>query len=144
MNLEVIGSFQALTYDNCLYNFVITSNNEIFCQEFGIIGSSSILDLKPNFILRDKTGRTVYSLDEYARTRNIQKSLIKEYIINDDILDYLIKNRMLMYSGDTAILYGLNPKYAFDAYQKKPYHRTKNKPLKRAKILEPKKNGNFN
>ena len=144
MSLEVIGSFKALTYDNSLYNFVITSNNEIYCQEFGDIGSSNILDLKPNFVLRNITGRTVYSLDEYVRTRNIQKSLIKEYIISDEVLDYLIKNRMLMYSGDTAILYGFDPKYAFDAYQKKPFHRTKNKPLKRARILEPKRKGNFN
>lgn len=145
MNLNEMKYFSAVTYDNEVYEFAVTPEGDIFCCDFDIADPTNIIELKPNFILRDKQGKTLYSLDEYTRERNIKKSLIREWIINEDLLEYLIKNRKIIYSTQMAILYGFDPQYAYDAhYQKRAFKSSRNNPLKRTKILARQKAGNFN
>ena len=61
-----------------------------------------------------------------------------------DVYEYLINNKKVMYSTDMAILYGFDTEYAYDASrQRKAYRRTKNNPIKRAKVLAPLKAGKF-
>lgn len=146
MDSQEVKYFSAVTYDFGTFNFAVTPNGSIYCKEFGkAIPAASTIELKPNFILRNKNGRSFYSLDEYARDNKIKKSLISNWIINDDVFEYLVKNNKIMYSTQIAILYGLDPQYAFDAfYQKRAFKHTRNNALKRARVLAPQKTGKFN
>lgn len=131
---EEIRYFSAVTYDNNVYHFSINSNDEIYCDEFGITFPSKIIELKPNFVLRNELRRSIYSLDDYCRERNKKKSLIREYVIDAELYEYLINKRMLMYSTDMAILYGFDPQYAHDAhYQTRAFKHVKDKSRRLAK-----------
>lgn len=139
-----IKYFKALTFDNNIYNFAVTSDNEIYCQEFGISIPAYLIELKPNFVLRDQGKRTIYSLDDHINNRNKSKSLIKEFIIDNDLLNYMIKNKMVIYSTDMAFLYGFDPRYAYDSYcQKRAFKSYRNNVKKKTKILEKQKRGIF-
>ena len=146
---EVMKYFSAIAVDGSTYNFGITPKGEISCAEFGITYPASIIELKPNFVLRRVDGSTLYSLDEHLRNKNIKKpdglSLIIEWKIPEDVFEYLINNRKIMYSTQVAILYGLNQQYAYDyRYNKRAFKSTRNNPEGRARTLAPKKSGNFN
>jgi len=134
--------FTAVTFDNNTYNFAITPNGEISCSEFGITTPASIIELKPNFVLRRADGSTIYSLDDHTRNRNKKKSLIYKWNIDEDVLNYLIKNQKVMYSAEMAVYYGFNPDYAFDAYYNK--NGFKRRTRRRIQAQEARKNGKFN
>lgn len=137
--------FKAVTYDNNTYNFVVTSDGGIYCLEFDITEPASIIELKPNFVLRRKNGETIYNLDDFTRERNIKKSLIREWIIDDELFDELIEQRKIMYSVQMAILYGLDALNAFDAHcQKRAFKSSRNNEEKRVKVLSKMKSGQFN
>lgn len=137
--------FSALTFDNNTYNFAITPNGEISCAEFGITVPASIIELKPNFVLRRADGSTIYSLDDHIRTRNKKKSLICQWIIDEDVFEYLINNKKVMYSADMAVYYGFAEdyrKHAFDAYHNKNSYKRRTK--RRIQAFEARKAGKFN
>ena len=137
--------FEAVTFDDYIYHFAITPKGEISCSEFGITVPASIIELKPNFVLRRADGSSIYSLDDHARNRNKKKSLISHWKINEEVFEYLINNKKVMYSTDMAVLYGFDSQYAYDAIkQRKAYRRTKNNPARRARVLAPLKAGKFN
>lgn len=144
---EEIKYFSAVTYDNNTYNFAVTPEGEISCIEFGISTPTSKIEIKPNFVLRDQTGRTVYSLDDHFRNRNQKKSnesLISQWNIPDDVFQYLIEERKIMYSTQFGLLYGFDPKHAYDSYsQARLIRMSKEKPEKLARILAPLKAGKF-
>lgn len=146
---EQMKYFSAVAYDGSTYNFSITPKGEIFCAEFGTIIPASIIELKPNFVLRSGDCRTVYSLDDHLRNASKKKpnglSLISEWIIPNDVFEYLINNRKMFYSINVAMLYGFDPQYAFDnTRHKRAFKWSKNNPEKRARILAPQKSGKFN
>ena len=144
-NNEEMKYFSAITYDDNIYTFAVTPEGYIYCEDFDIVEPTSILELKPNFVLRNEEGCTFYSLDDYTRERKVKKSLISGWIIDDDLFEYLINNRRIMYSTQMAVLYGFEPKYAFDAHsQSRAFKSSRNNPKKRAKILESQKQGKFN
>lgn len=145
MDLEKVRYFSAVTYDDSTYKFAVTPKDEIYCYEFDITKPTKKIELKPNFILRDKTGRSFYGLDDFYRERKLKKSLIREWIIDEELFEYLIDNQMIMYSTQMALLYGLDPQYAFDAhYQKRAFKSSRNNPAKRKRVLQPMKSGKFN
>ena len=145
MELEEVRYFSAVTYDNSIYRFIVPLEGDIYCCEFNILTPANTVELKPNFILRDKCGRSFYSLDDHTRERKIKKSLIREWIIDEDLFEYLINNKKIIYSAQMAILYGFDPQYAFDArYQKRAFKYSRNNPLKRTRALESMKAGKFN
>jgi len=145
MSTEETKCFSAVTYEGNIYNFVITNKGDIFCLEFDLAISTQLIELKPNFILRNEEGRSFYSLDDYVRERKLKKSLISEWIIDEEVFEYLINNRRIMYSTQMAVLYGFDPKYAFDVkYQKRAFKYSRNNPAKRTKVLKPMKSGIFN
>jgi len=110
--------FSAVAVDGSTYNFGITPKGEISCAEFGITYPASMIELKPNFVLRSADGSSIYSLDDHLRNRNIKKpdglSLVVEWHIPTDVFEYLINNKKIMYSTQMATLYGFDPTYAFD------------------------------
>ena len=106
---EPIMQFFGVTRDNEIYHFIIDSDDKkIYCCEFGLDYAGSIIEIKPNFILRNNNYETVYSLKDYIReklnkntTKNYQDGdiqqqtkLIQNYIIEPFILKYLIENNI--------------------------------------------------
>lgn len=145
MENEEVRYFSALTFDDNTYNFAVTPDGDIYCCEFDLAEPARTIEFKPNFVLRNKHRRPFYSLDDYARERKIEKSLVKEWIIDEDLFNFLMEKRQIMYSAQMAVLYGFEPHYAFDYYdQKRAFKSSRNNAKKRAKILEPMKTGKFN
>lgn len=135
--------FKAVTYNGDEYNFAVTPENEIYCIEFGMNIPASIIELKPNFVLRKKNRETIYSLDEYLRNRPKPKSKgdkIFNWVIEPDVFEYLINNKMVMFSKQMAMIYGFGEEYeksAFNAaYETRTHKNTRNNPKKRALTLE--------
>lgn len=143
--IEESKFFEAVTYDNHAYHFVVTPEGKIFCIEFEIEVPAEVIEIKPNFVLRKKCGRSIYSLDDHARNQSKKKSLISRFVIDDDVFEYLINNGMIRYCTDMALLYGFDRQYAYDApYQKNAFKSYKYNPKKRARMLENEKKGRFN
>ena len=161
---EPIKSFVAVTYGNKPYHFIITEDKKIYCCEFRLEYGADIIELKPNFVLRDEYSQTIYTLKDYLREQkenkktddkrlifgplskeeleNQQQDLIKSYIIESSVLEYLMENKMLMYSNDMAILYGLDTQHAYDHhFQTRSFKKSRHKENK--KILTKQKKGIF-
>jgi len=135
--------FKAVTYNGEEYNFAVTPENEIYCIEFGMTIPASIIELKPNFVLRNNNRETIYSLDEHLRNRSNPKNKgdkIYNWIIEPDVFEYLTNNKMVMFSKQMAILYGFAEEYekhAYNAaYENRSHKNTRNNPKKRALTLE--------
>ena len=142
---EELKSFSAVTFDDKTYNFLITPEGGIYCDEFDIAEEASIIELKPNFVLRRDNGTTIYSLENYARENNFQKSLIREWVIDDETYYELLSQKKLMFSTQMAIFYGFDPQKAFDyASQKRAFKMSRNNEEKRTKVLSRMKKGQFN
>ena len=140
--------FEAVTYDKQTYHFAVTPEGEIYCLEFGNSAfAAHQIEIKPNFVLRDKGFRTVYSLADYLRESYKKKtnaSLISEWIIPDDLFENLLNQRKLTYSTFTAELYGFDKQYAYDArHQTRFFKKTRNNPEEKARKLAPIKAGKF-
>lgn len=144
---EEMKYFKAVTYDNQSYHFAVTPKDEIYCVEFGINNPSKKIEIKPNFVLRDDGGRTIYSLDDHLRENNKNKtsdSLISEWIISDEVFNYLIEKQMITYSTTFGLLYGFDPEYASDRrYKGRLIRIAKEKPEQLTKILAPLRAGKF-
>lgn len=141
--------FSAVTYDGSTYHFGITPNGEISCAEFGITYPASIIELKPNFVLRSADWRSVYSLDDHLRNRYLKKkdgrSLISKWDIPEDVFEYLINERKVLYSTQMAMLYGFDVDYAYDKnHNKRAFKSSRHNPEVKARILAPQKLGKFN
>lgn len=161
---EPIKSFIAVTYGNKPYHFIITDDKKIYCCEFRLEYGADIIELKPNFVLRDEHSQTIYSLKDYLREQKEKKKidykkfiletiskeeqekqqeeLIQSYIIEPTVLEYLMENKMLMYSNDMAMLYGFDPQHAYDHhFQTRSFKKSRNK--ENTKILTKQKKGIF-
>lgn len=142
--INEIKYFSAVTFDNNKYNFAVTPEGEIYCNEFGISFPAYGIELKPNFVLLDHSKRTLYSLGDHIQNRNKTYSLIKEFIIDPELFDYLKNNHMVTYSTDVAFQYGFDQNYAFDAHwQKRAFKSYRYNQKKKVKILEKQKRGIF-
>lgn len=161
---EPLKQFCAVSYDNQIYHFIIKEDNKIYCCEFLLETGADVLEIKPNFVLRNGHYQTMYSLKDFLKQHpkkekkidytkcllgNIsegdlekqQKNLISCYIIEPKVLEYMIENKMIMYSCDMAMLYRLDPTYAYDrCFQTRSF---KKKRTQKAKILAKQKKGIF-
>lgn len=145
---EEMKYFEAVTYDKQTYHFALSPEGEIKCIEFGTnVFPAYQIEIKPNFVLRDTGLRTIYSLADYHRENDKKKtneSLIAEWIIPDDLFEYLVNSKKLIYSTFVAELYGFDPRFASDArHQARFCKSTRNNPEARARILAPMKAGKF-
>ena len=145
---EGMKYFEAVTYDKQTYHFALSPEGEIKCIEFGKnIFPAYQIEIKPNFVLRDTGLRTIYSLADYHRDidkKKTNESLISEWIIPDDLFEYLVNSKKMINSTFTAELYGFDPQYAHDArHQTRFCKKTRNNPEAKARILEPIKAGKF-
>lgn len=150
-NREPIKQFFAVTYDNQIYHLFISNvDNKIYCCEFGLDYAGDMIEIKPNFVLRNQGYATVYCLNDYLRENPDQKkphitpedpkqqySLIRCFIIEPYVFEYLKENNMIIYSHDMSILYNLDSQHAFDSRFKtnafKKHRRDKSKILTKQK-----------
>ena len=135
--------FKAVTYNGKEYNFAVTPENEIYCIEFEMKTPANMIEIKPNFVLRNIERRTIYSLDEHLRNRCNPKTngdKIFNWIIEPELFKYLIANKMVMYSKQMAILYGFGEQYeqyAYNAaYEQRTHKKSRNNPKKRELVLD--------
>lgn len=147
MEKDGMKYFKAVSYDKEIYHFVITPDGEICCIEFGLEYTGDKIEINPNFVLRDKEYRTVYSLDSYFRDNNkkkTNKSLISEWIIPKQVLKYLYDNKKIRYSTIMALVHGFDIDGANDRHhQGRLIKIADEKPEKFARILAPYKTGKF-
>ena len=135
---NIVGSFYLKTFGERLYKFDVFDNGLMYCKDITEYPLRKIF-LKPLFEL--------YRLDENGNKEiiSIPKRGCYDYIervsINEELLVYMKKNNMIMYSTDVAYLYDLPNKDGYDIfYQKRAFKHVKDK----SKILIKQKNGYYN
>lgn len=142
--------FSAVSHNQVTYHFAITQEKQIYCLEFSEIAPASILELKPNFVLRSQNGCYMYSLVDYLKesgnynpnANGENNQLVFKFDIDDELFEYLIENKMLSYSTDMAVLYGIDPQYASDKhFNTSAFKSSRNNPIKKSKRLSRQKNG---
>ena len=152
---EPIKQFFGVTYDNQAYHFFIDeTTNKIYCCEFGYEYVGHKIEIKPNFVFRNEYSQSVYSLSDYLRDNPSKKkpridiedekqqhTLIRAFIIEPYVYEYLKENNMIMYSHDMAVLYNLDSEHAFDRCYKQNAFKKHRKD--KTKILAKQKRGIF-
>ena len=148
MEKKEIGRFQAISFDEKVYDFIVYNDNTIDCLTLNILDVNRI-DLKPRFVLSkiikkdDKRIFRFWYLNVKSKNENGDSQLIRYYSIEEDLFYYMREHNMISYSTDMAYLYGFSDKDGFD----KKRH-SQGEPFKRARkkgpILVKQKNGNFN
>lgn len=145
---NIIGQFFAITFDDQVYNFIVTDQLSLYCPQIGEERLIESLAIKPNFEIRLKKGSLRYAVDLAKRHRGDSyyedgKNLpyVAKYIIPEHLVDVLVANEVISYSTDMAYLYGLNPDYAYDFYfQTRAFKHVPDK----SNILVKQKKGQYN
>ncbi len=148
MEKKEIGRFQAISYDEKVYDFIVYNDNTIDCLTLNILDVNRI-DLKPRFVLikfikkEDKRILRIKYLKVKQKNKDGVSQLIGNYSIDEDLFYYMREHNMITYSTDMAYLYGFPDKDGFDwksHSQGEPFKRAR----KKGPILVKQKNGNFN
>ena len=148
MEKKEIGRFQAISYDEKVYDFIVYNDNMIDCLTLNILDVNRI-DLKPRFVLSkiikkdDKRILRIKYLKVKQKNKDGDSQLIGNYSIDEDLFYYMREHNMITYSTDMAYLYGFPDKYGFDwkrHSQGEPFKRAR----KKGPILVKQKNGCFN
>lgn len=137
MERQEIGRFYAVRFDGQVYEFVVYNDYTMDCP---ILGGKFIyrIAIKPRFELFSRIGSCINP----AKTGGHTEGLIKDYIIDDELFDYLKSRNMIMYSIDMAYLYGFKNKEGYDKEfkEKHPFKRAE----KKGPILVKQKRGQYN
>ena len=148
MEKKEIGRFQAISFDEKVYDFIVYNDNTIDCLTLNILGVNRI-DLKPRFVLikfikkDDKRILRIKYLKVKQKNKDGDSQLIGNYSIDEDLFYYLKEHNMITYSTDMAYLYGFPDKDGFDwksHSQGKPFKRAR----KKGPILVKQRDGYFN
>jgi len=148
MQKKEIGRFQAISFDEKVYDFIVYNDNTIDCLTLNILDVNRI-DLKPRFVLikfikkDDKRILRIRYLKVKQKNKDGVSQLIGNYSIDEDLFYYLKKHNMITYSTDMAYLYGFPDKDGFDCEkhsQGEPFKRAR----KKGPILVKQRDGCFN
>lgn len=138
---KLIGSFRMITCTKDEYDIYVFNDKTMEFNGKEI----KMVDMKPNPIIyyeycsRYDNGCVHFS--DYLKSKSTRKHLVIDFQIDERLLRYLIREKMLYISADMALLYGYDMNYGFDIERKKhPYKHVKDK----TKILEYQKQGYFN
>ena len=132
--MEIIGGFSLTTFRNKIYEFIVYEDH-IDCVQLKISNIRKIL-LKPN--LEMYADDENFSLNDHL---TIEQDYIKKISIRNDLLKYIIDNRLARISTEMAIYYGLDKELGFDIKDKtNTFKWAKKKGL----ILAKQREGNFN
>ena len=137
MENNIIGKFYAITFKDDVYEFIVNDNYTITCLTIGLDSINKIY-IKPRFELYCNN----YKYINPAKS-GVRDGLIKNFIIDDNILKFLKNNNMIIYSTDMAYLYGFNDK---DGYDNNKYgvHTPYKWAKKKGSILVKQRNGQYN
>ena len=148
MQKKEIGRFQAISFDEKVYDFIVYNDNMIDCLTLNILDANRI-DLKPRFVLikfikkDDKRILRIKYLKVKQKNKDGVSQLIGNYSIDEDLFYYLKEHNMITYSTDMAYLYGFPDKDGFDwkrHSQGEPFKRAR----KKGPILVKQRDGYFN
>ena len=148
MEKKEIGRFQAISFDEKVYDFIVYNDNTLDCLTLNILGVNRI-DLKPRFVLikfikkDDKRILHIKYLKVKQKNKDGDSQLIGKYSIDEDLFYYLKEHNMITYSTDMAYLYRFPDKDGFDwkrHSQGEPYKRAR----KKGPILVKQRDGCFN
>ena len=119
MEKKEIGRFQAISFDEKVYDFIVYNDNTIDCLTLKVLDVNRI-DLKPRFVLSKiikKDGKRILRI-RYLKVEQKNKDgvsqLIGNYNIDPELFYYLKEHNMITYSTDMAYLYGFPDKDGFD------------------------------
>ncbi len=138
MEYNVIGSFYAVTFDKRIIEIVVLDNDTISIPSWGL-DEITFIKMKPRIELYD------VNKNKYIPCRYKTKDdLIVQFVVSDELLNYLREKCMIRYSTDMAYLYDFNNKEGYDRLKKggKPFKWALKKPG--YKVLEKQKQGYFN
>ncbi len=126
---KIIGKFYAITYDNQIYEFNINENSLIYCDKISKENGITLLIINPNFKACIEKNNVI-SCDMIAKENNNQTTnhFIGCYLIENNLLEELIRKKRIIYTTKIGKLYGLNLEYADDK-------REQNNTLKRIKRI---------
>ena len=137
-NRNVIGRFNATTYDDKDINFIVYDNDTIDCLDLGKEEIKRVI-LKPRFELIKEDNIYTYGSVHDSKSEPYF-GLVKEYDIEEDLFDYLKSHGMIMYSTEMAYLYDFKDKKGYDAKDKSRAFKW----TKKEKIMKKQKEGRFN
>ena len=138
MDINKIGSFFAVTYDKRVIEINVHDNETMSVSDWALDEITHI-NMKPRVELYDIDGK------RYIPCRYKTKDdLILQFVLSDELFNYLREKRMISYSTDMAYLYDFNNKEGYDRLKKggKPFKWALKKPD--YKVLEKQKQGYFN
>lgn len=150
MDEKLIGTgiVIAQAFNGKEYQFTLNESNRLVIDlpSIGKIEVSRIL-IKPDFWLIGLDNFRL-TLDTYLRYRHMDSicskepsDLIKNYLVDPNIVDELAKSGVIMYSREMAELYDLPNEFSYDLqYNRSAFKWAK----KKGKILEKQKQGIFN
>ena len=131
--------FTAITFSDKEFEFIVAGDDNIYSDLF--FKPARYIELKPNLCARYQDGGS-FSFDERTRETGLERELIREYRIDDDLLKELIDKHIAYISTEMAIFYGYDPDYGFDRKHKmNPFKHIKKEP---EKILKYQRQGIFN
>lgn len=107
-NENVMAKFFAFTNENQIYQFEITKDNMIFCEQLGESFFSKI-HIEPDFKVTTENGKTLS-----CREINKNNGSIGAILIANQVLEYCVKNGIISYCKKTAEEFNLEPSYAIE------------------------------
>ncbi len=135
MERKIVGRFYGIRFDELIYGFIVYADGKIVCPNVSKDEYDRIY-LKPRFELIGKKSFMHSNADH-----NKIDGLVREYVIEPELFEYMIENDIIRYSVDMAQYYGFDSKYAFDKeYNPRPFKRAG----KKGKVLIKQKQGLFN
>lgn len=130
--------FTAITFSDKEFEFIVAGDGNIYSDLFFM--PASYIVLKPNLYAKYQDGG-IFSFDERTRRTKAERELIREYRIDEDLLEYLIENKKAYISTEMALFYGYDPDYGYDRkYKGSAFKHIKKEP---EKIFKRQKQGLF-
>ena len=148
MDKKEIGRFKAISFDDKVHEFIVNEDDSISFPEIGEFSFDRMI-LKPRFQLYCLYLKRGY-VGEYISNAPHDKidGLIREYVIDDELFDYLLERGIILYSSDMAYYYGFKEKEGYDRKDSAGFFKFKGRPFKwaakKVPVLVKQKQGQFN
>lgn len=120
--------FTAITFSDKEFEFIVAGDGNIYSDLF--FKPASYIMLKPNLYAKYQDGGN-FSFDDRTRRTGEERELIREYRIDEDLLEDLVENKKAFISTEMALFYGYDPDYGYDRKHKmNPFKHIKKEPEK--------------
>ena len=103
MKKNVIGRFDAITFSDKYFEFIVYDDNTMDCISLNIYNINKII-IRPDFILK---GYDIYFQYEAPIYHDGKPDYVKEYNISKELYEYLKENNMVTCDYEMSCLYNL-------------------------------------